>query len=83
MRFASLYNGQEVFVWSNCLLDLFLWYFPLNGEVHPEPVKTLRVHVFCCTNVNTYGRSACTPVAMTLYTSFRTTSGLLCSVVCQ
>ena len=21
-QFASLYDGQEVFVWSNCLLDL-------------------------------------------------------------
>ena len=22
LQFASLYNGQEVFVWSDCLLDL-------------------------------------------------------------
>ena len=22
LQFASLYDGQEVFVWSNCLLDL-------------------------------------------------------------
>ena len=22
LQFASLYNRQEVFVWSNCLLDL-------------------------------------------------------------
>ena len=22
LQFASLYGGQEVFVWSNCLLDL-------------------------------------------------------------
>ena len=22
LQFVSLYNGQEVFVWSNCLLDL-------------------------------------------------------------
>ena len=22
LRFASLYDGQEVFVWSDCLLDL-------------------------------------------------------------
>ena len=22
LQFASLYHGQEVFVWSNCLLDL-------------------------------------------------------------
>ena len=22
IQFASLYNGQEIFVWSNCLLEL-------------------------------------------------------------
>ena len=22
LQFASLYNGQEVFIWSDCLLDL-------------------------------------------------------------
>ena len=22
LQFASLYDGQEVFMWSNCLLDL-------------------------------------------------------------
>ena len=27
LQFASLYDGQEVFVWSDCLLDLGTHFF--------------------------------------------------------
>ena len=30
LQFASLYGGQEVLVWSNCLLDLGMDFFVGN-----------------------------------------------------
>ena len=32
LQFASLYDGQEVFVWSDCLLDLGMDFLVGNGN---------------------------------------------------
>ena len=44
LQFASLYDGQEVFVWSSCLLDLgtdFLVGYMVI--VYPQAVKCSQV----------------------------------------
>ena len=39
LQFASLYNGQEVFVWSNCLLDHLSCRIGKQGVTFIEVVK--------------------------------------------
>ena len=41
-QFASLYNGQEVCVWSDCLLDNK----SINDSTRPHHSTTLRIHLF-------------------------------------
>ena len=44
LQFVSLYDGQEVFVWSNCLLDLGTD-FLVGNVVFYEMLSTLWYHL--------------------------------------